>query len=139
MLDRMGSEHSVQLPVTIVPGLDRHPFSGASAATRGVNMIIAKNSCLDMGAFTVPLRKDSHCSTLDHLDLSTDAPAEHLRQLFRPFPASTLNRKPSLFTLRLLLKLLPCLHLLQLTSGVRSWVIPMGRLWSRWIISQSVG
>ena len=28
---------------------------------------------MDMGAFTVPPRKDSQCSTLDHLDLTTDA------------------------------------------------------------------
>ena len=26
-----------------------------------------------MGAFTVPLRKDGHCPTLDHLDLNTNA------------------------------------------------------------------
>ena len=36
-------------------------------------MIIANNSYLDMGAFTVPLRKDSQCSTLHHLDLTTGA------------------------------------------------------------------
>ena len=36
-------------------------------------MIIATNSYLDMGAFTVPLRKDSHCSSLHHLDLTTGA------------------------------------------------------------------
>ena len=54
VLDHIGSKHSVQLPVTIVPGLGRHLFSGGSAATRGVNMIIAKNSYSDMGAFTVP-------------------------------------------------------------------------------------
>ena len=36
-------------------------------------MIIANNSYLDMGAFTAPLRKVSHCSTLDHLDLTTHA------------------------------------------------------------------
>ena len=73
VLDHICSKHSVLLPVTIVPGLGRHPFSGGSAATRGVNMIIAKNSYSDMGAFSVPLRKDSHCSTLHHLDLTTDA------------------------------------------------------------------
>ena len=73
VLDHIGSKHSVQLPVTIVPGLGRHLFSGGSAATIEVNMIIASNSCLDMGAFTVPLRKDNHCSTLDHLDLTTGA------------------------------------------------------------------
>ena len=73
VLDHLGSKHSVQLPVTIVPGLGRHLFSGGSATMKGVNMVIGKNSYLDMGAFTVPLRKGSHCSSLDHLDLTTDA------------------------------------------------------------------
>ena len=72
-LHHLGSQHSVQLPVTIVPGLGRHLFSEGPAAIKGVNMIIAKNSYLDVGVFTVPLRKDSHCSTLDHLDPTTDA------------------------------------------------------------------
>ena len=36
-------------------------------------MIIATNSYLDMGAFAVPLRKDSHCSSLHHLDPTTKA------------------------------------------------------------------
>ena len=34
-------------------------------------MIIATNSYLDMGAFTIPLLKDSHFYSLHHLDLST--------------------------------------------------------------------
>ena len=57
--DHIGSKHSVQLPVTVVPGLGTHLFSGGSAATRGVTMIIATNSYLDMGAFAIPLSKDS--------------------------------------------------------------------------------
>ena len=73
MLDHIGSKHSVQLPVTVVPGLGRHLFSGGSAATREVPTLIATNSYLDMGDFTVPLRKDSHCSSLHHLDLTTAA------------------------------------------------------------------
>ena len=36
-------------------------------------MIIAMNSYLDIGAFAMPLRKDSHCSSLHHLDLTTGA------------------------------------------------------------------
>ena len=36
-------------------------------------MIIATNSHLDMNAFAIPLRKDSHCSSLHHLDLTTGA------------------------------------------------------------------
>ena len=73
VLDHIGSKHSVQLPVTIVPGPGRHLFSGGSAAARGVTMIIAMNSYLDMGAFAIPLRKDSHCSSLHQLDLATGA------------------------------------------------------------------
>ena len=73
VLDHIGSEHSVQLHITVVPGPGRHLFWGGSAATRGVTMIIATNSYLDMGAFAVPLRKHSHCSSLHHLDLTTEA------------------------------------------------------------------
>ena len=36
-------------------------------------MIIVMNAYLDMGAFTVPLRNDSYCSSLHHLDLTTGA------------------------------------------------------------------
>ena len=73
VLDLIGSKHSVQLPVTVVPGLGRHQFSGESAATRRVTIIIAVNSYLNMGAFAIPLRKDSYCSPLHHLDLTTGA------------------------------------------------------------------
>ena len=73
VLDHIGSKHAVQLPVTIVLGPSSHPFSGGSAVTRGANVIIATNLCLGMGAFTVPLRNHSHCSTLHHLDLTTGA------------------------------------------------------------------
>ena len=73
VLDHIGCKHSVQLPVTIVPGLGRHLFSGRSAAARGVTMIIAMQSYLDMGAFAIPLRKDSHCPSLYQLDLTTGA------------------------------------------------------------------
>ena len=71
VLDHIGSKHSVQLPVTIVPGLDRHVFSGGSAAARGVTMIIDTKSYLDMGAFAIPLRKDSHYPSLYHIDVTT--------------------------------------------------------------------
>ena len=53
--DQISSKHSVQLPVTVVPGLGRHLFSAGSAAATGVTMIIAPQSYLDMGAFAVPL------------------------------------------------------------------------------------
>ena len=73
MLNHIGSKHSVQLPITIVPGLGRHLFSGGSAAARGVTMIIATQSYLDTGAFAIPLRKNSHCPSLYDLDLTTGA------------------------------------------------------------------
>ena len=76
MLDHVGSKHSVQLTVAVVPGLDRYLFFEGLAATRGVTMIIATNSYLDMGAFAIPLRKGSHCSSLHHLDLTTDATSQ---------------------------------------------------------------
>ena len=71
--DHIGSKHSVQLPVTVVPGLGRHLFSGGSAAAKGVAVIIATKSYLLMGAFAIPVRKDNHCSSLHHLDLITGA------------------------------------------------------------------
>ena len=71
--DHIGSKHSVQLSVTVVPGLGRHLFSRGSAAARGVTMIISTKSYLDTGAFAIPLRKDGHCSSLYHLDLTTGA------------------------------------------------------------------
>ena len=71
VLDHIAPEHSVQLPVTVVPGLGRHLVSGGSAATRGATMIIATKSYPDKGAFAIPLRKSSHCSYLYHLDLTT--------------------------------------------------------------------
>ena len=73
VLNHIGSKHSVQLPVTIVPGLGRHLFSKGSAAARRVTMVIAINSYLDMCAFAVPLRIDSHCSSLHHPNLTTGA------------------------------------------------------------------
>ena len=72
VLDHVGSKHSVQLPVP-VPGLGRHLFSGGSTATRGVTMVIVMKLYLHMGAFAIPLRRDSHCSSLHHLDLTTGA------------------------------------------------------------------
>ena len=73
VLGHIGCKHSVQLPVTVVPGLGVNLFSGGSAATRGVTMIISTTSYVDMDAFTVPLRKNSHCCILHHLDLTTGA------------------------------------------------------------------
>ena len=71
-----------------------------------------------MGAFTAPLRKGSHCSSLHHLHLTTRATRRTPEAVFRTIPGTNINRKPSsLFTLHLLPKLLPCLHPFHLTSA----------------------
>ena len=90
VLDHLSSKHSVQLPVTVVPGLDRHLFSGASAAARGVNMIVTTKSYLDMGAFAIPLRNDSHCSSLHHLDFTTGAASRTPETAFPTIPGKKL-------------------------------------------------
>ena len=92
VLDHIGSKYSVQLPVTVVPGLGRHLFSGGSAAASGVTMIIATQSYLDMGAFAIPLRNDSHCSSLHHLDLTTKATSRKPETAFPTISGS--NFKP---------------------------------------------
>ena len=55
-------------------------------------MLIANNSYLDMGAFTVPLRKGSNRSILDYLDLTTDATSRTPETDFRTISGS--NFKP---------------------------------------------
>ena len=55
-------------------------------------MIIDKHSYLEMGACTVPLRKDSHCSSMDYLDLTTDAISRTPEAAFRDISGS--NFKP---------------------------------------------
>ena len=60
----------------IVPGLGRHLFSGGTAAAKGVNVVIAKRSYLDLRDFKVPRRKDDYCCTLDHFDLTTAAQSQ---------------------------------------------------------------
>ena len=89
--DHIESKHSVQLPVTVVPGLARHLFSGGSAATRGVTMIIATKSYLGMGAFAIPLRKDSHCTPLYHVDLTTRATSRTPETAFPTIPGKKLQ------------------------------------------------
>ena len=65
--DQQGIEHPVQLPVTMVPGLGRHLFSGGTAATKGVSMVIAARYYLDMETFKVDARTEKkvvvHTST----------------------------------------------------------------------------
>ena len=57
------------LPAINVPGLGRHLFSGGTAALKGINTVIIKESYLDVGQFKIPLRKDTECPTIDYLDL----------------------------------------------------------------------
>ena len=91
MLDHIGSKHSVQLPVTIVSGLDRYLFSGGSAAARGVTMIIATQSYLHMGAFAIPSRKDSHCPSLYHLGLTAGATSQTPGTAFPTIPGKNVE------------------------------------------------
>ena len=49
------------LPAINVPGFFRHLFSGGTAALKGLNTVIAKESYLDVGQFKIPLRKDAKC------------------------------------------------------------------------------
>ena len=51
--------HNMLLPVINVLGLSRHLFSGKAAALKEVNMVIAKESYLDVGQFKIHLRKDT--------------------------------------------------------------------------------
>ena len=62
--------HDMLLPAMNVPGFVRHLFSGGTAALKGVNMVIAKESYLDVGQFKIPLHKDVECPTKDYLDLA---------------------------------------------------------------------
>ena len=74
--DQQGTKHPIQLPVTIVPGLGRL-FSGGSAATKGVSVVIAARSYLDLGNFKVNLRTEENCSTLTYLDLAIHCSIKH--------------------------------------------------------------
>ena len=122
VIDHIGSKHSVQHSVTTVPELGRHLFSGGSAASyeRGHydhrQKFVFGHGCI----YCTPTQRQPMLHSASFFSTSPLVlQAEHLRQLSRPYPAADLSRKPSsLFTLRLLLKLLPCLHPIQLTSGI---------------------
>ena len=92
MFGYLDSNHSVQLSVTIIPKLERHLFRGELASLKEANMIIAKNSYLDMGAFIIPLRIVNHCSTLDHLNPTTDVTSRISKTAFLTIPGN--NFKP---------------------------------------------
>ena len=61
--------HDMLLPAMNVRGLGRHLFSGRTVALQGVNMVIAKEPYLDVGQFTIPLRKDTFYPTTRCLNL----------------------------------------------------------------------
>ena len=128
VLDHIGSKHAVQLTPTIVPGLGRQLYSWGSAATRWVNIIIANNSCLGMCELTVPLRKGNLCSTQDHLDLATDAPSRTPETAFLTISGSSFKPKTVLAVHTSTANKATSLSTpAPANSGIRSWVIPMGR------------
>ena len=73
-----------------------------------------------MGAFAVPLRKDSHCSSLHYLDLTTGATSRTPETAFPTIsgshfkPETVLDGHASTATEAIL----PCLHPFHLTSGM---------------------
>ena len=67
--DAQGFSHDMLLPAMNVPGLDRHLFPGGTVALKGLTKVIAKESCLDVGQFKIPLHTDTECPTIDYLDL----------------------------------------------------------------------
>ena len=89
VLGHISSNYSVQIPVTIVPGFGMHFVWKGSAATRGVNTIIAGNSYLDMVAFNLPLCEGSPCSSLHHLHLITGATSRTPEAAFPTFSGSS--------------------------------------------------
>ena len=54
-------------------------------------MIVATNSYLEIGAFTVPLRKDSYRSSLHHLDLTTGATSRSPETAFPTISSSNVT------------------------------------------------
>ena len=67
--DAQGFLHDMLLPAMNVPRLGRHLFSGETAALKGVNTVIAKESYFDYGQFKIHLHKDTDCPTINYLDL----------------------------------------------------------------------
>ena len=108
----------MQLLVTTMPELGWHPFSGGTAAAKGVDMVIAKHSYLDLGDFTVPLRKDNHCATLNHLDLTTASASQATKTAF---PTVSGNFKPDIV---LAAQVAPTA--LSATIGVNTWYTRLG-------------
>ena len=58
--DAQGFLHDMLLPAMNVPGLGRHLFSGGTAAMKGINTVIDKESYLDVGQFKIPLRNQEY-------------------------------------------------------------------------------
>ena len=57
------------LPAMNVPGFGHYLFSGGTAALKGVNTVITKESYLNAGQFKLDLRKDTDYPTIDYLNL----------------------------------------------------------------------
>ena len=86
VVDHEGSRHPVRLPVTILPGLGRHLFSGGTAAAKGVNMVIENRSYLDLGDFRVSTTQKT--TIVPRWIISTSLQqqkAKHQRQPFQQF------------------------------------------------------
>ena len=67
--DSKGISRNVSLPVTLVPGINKHLFSSCTAAQPGVRTVICKEgSYLDLGIFTIPLSKFNN--NMDYIDLA---------------------------------------------------------------------
>ena len=67
------------LPLTIVPGIGRNPFSPGAAQRKGNTTIISDNARLKNGNVNFPLRRDGQLRTLDlerlPMQTSTSAPS----------------------------------------------------------------
>ena len=67
--DAQGFLYNMLLSAKNVPRLGRHLFPRGTAALKGINTVIAKESYLDVGQFEIPLRKYRERPTIDYLDL----------------------------------------------------------------------
>ena len=64
--DSKGILRNVSFTVTLVPGLNKHLLSSSAATQVGVKTVICKEGYyLDMGMFTIPLRKFNNMGYID--------------------------------------------------------------------------
>ena len=71
--DSNGRTRKATLPITIVPGIGRNPFSSGAAQSKGITTIISHNARLEKGNIDFPLRRDRQLFTLD-LELLPSTP-----------------------------------------------------------------